>query len=109
MNQYVKENIIFACHKYKNIAISINVFVDLLREYEDILEPVTDRAILASGLYASLFGSSIYVTRYVKPFYMMVSNTQQESAFNEKKWSENIPLNVAPDVFKKYEKMKVFW
>lgn len=56
----------YLSHENEAVAININEFCLLLEKPHEVLfEPITEREILRTGLYGSIFGMKIYVSRKI--------------------------------------------
>ena len=84
MNELEENNFKLMCSKYKNICISIDLFCDFLKQtpFTKLLDPILDRGILQTGLYANIIGTDIWVSKLNAStdgkHYIRVSNAQRE-------------------------------
>jgi hypothetical protein len=109
MNKLQDKNFQFACENYKNIAININEFCDLLSEpYNKFLDPVTHRQVLQNGLYGNIFGANCFVSKNIPVGHIQVSLTKEyQTKYKDLKWS--IPVSLNSIRFDAYFKLQAFW
>ena len=91
--------------------LSIENYCDLLSVANDPrygFEPVTERRILMSGLYANIWSSCVWVTKLVFPNYIQVSN-QDIVNYTDNKWSPPLPIMTLPDQIERLFNLKAFW
>lgn len=113
MNETEQQNLISLTAKYKHICINIIEFTDILKSYGSAtfadFEPITMREVLKTGLYGSLYGTNIWISKMNPPGCVRVSNENVIMA-EEKKWSLPVPLSLAnAENWDRIMKMKAFW
>ena len=82
------DNIKLAASKFKNVMISINEFVDLLKtdgdgSLPDWFQPITEREILQTGYYANIYDAKVFVSKTVAPETIKVSNSDSPDVKDE--------------------------
>lgn len=113
MNEKQEDNLKLAVSKYKNVCVSISLFTEFLTPtaLTTDFNPVTERDILAAGLYGKLLGSNIWVSRINDStdgkFYIRVSNTPQDqvNSRSTEGWSPLFDL----EMFDRITDLKAFW
>ena len=121
MNQKESDNLLLAIDKYKNVCISIGLFTEFLRNepWFGLLEPVTDKEVLMSGLYGRVGNTKIWVSKIAnnpelkapaadEPYCIRVSNCENVTTRKNNKaegWSPLLKL----ENFDRLNKLRAFW
>jgi hypothetical protein len=104
------EKIYVLTQTYDNVCINIHDFTEFLKpEWRFKLDPITNREILSTGLYCTVYGQKLWVSYIVAPGHVRVSNEKILHAVNDTaKWSSPVSL-VFYDTIEKVLNLKAFW
>jgi hypothetical protein len=95
--------------QYKHICISIVEYSMMLSTLGNhFLDVVTSRDLMKTGLFATVFGKSVYVSRDIAPGFIKFSNKDIPSVREPDDWTCEIPIEFT-DQFERISNLKAFW
>ncbi|HKQ22238.1 MAG TPA: hypothetical protein VJS91_09375, partial [Nitrososphaeraceae archaeon] len=72
------------------------------------LDVVTSKELMKTGLFATIFGKSVYISREIPPGFIKFSNKDIPSIKNPDDWTCEIPIEFT-DQFERVSSLKAFW
>ena len=111
MSDNLKNNLIRLIQNSPCACINITEFTLFLKD-EDLrkmLDPVTSKDILITGLYGFIGTSKIYVSRSVQPGYIKLSELEYPNPNLKAGWSIQLDLNSSEEELNRMMELIAFW
>jgi hypothetical protein len=117
MNQQENDNLLLAIREYKHVCVSIELYTEFFTStsFQKIINPITDRKTIQTGLYGTVGETGIWVSKLSdilgatdKSYHIRVSNRDDTTTFKNTKaegWSSLLSL----EKFDRLNKLKAFW
>mgnify|MGYP006870532275 CR=1 FL=1 len=113
MNDIKLENIKQICSKYPNIALSINDWTDMIgdRNMWGLMEIVTVKDVLMTGLYGKFLGCNCYISKVIAPGHFRISKKEKLKSPTKdlNDWSAEMSLELSADKIERYLSLPAFW
>ena len=112
MNEKEINNLLFILNKYSALCVSVALFTDILQDQRltTLIEPITNKNILTSGLYLKILGKDIYVINDTSKYIKIALHEPPLNNKKESDWSPSFKLETFdPSIFERSLNLKAFW